>query len=168
MPVDKFGRGDTHYTEGLSLSYIARNFQRKGEISDEMKAYLQTAGAGPPKPIFTVWAVAKGTLLPGSPVFSFGHRESDYVALANGRILRLGVLAHFKRDVESDVIIHVTVNGNPTNGYGCTQAAASQSGVEIFDTPLEFRQGDVINFMCVNGNADTKSTLASALIEIDL
>ena len=38
MPVDKFGRtqiGETPSTaEGVSLSYISRNFQRKGDIID--------------------------------------------------------------------------------------------------------------------------------------
>ena len=38
MPVDKFGRtqiGETPSTaEGVSLSYISQNFQRKGDIID--------------------------------------------------------------------------------------------------------------------------------------
>ena len=202
MPVDKFGRNSytkTTYDGCVSLSYISRNFQRKGEaaqqaahISDELKAYIdeylaaradmQSSPSGlarSPKPIITVWAEAEGALSPGSFVFSFGHsvslnsslggRQHGYVALANGRILRIGVKSTYEqRNVKSDVIIHVTVNGNPTNGYGCTQDATRQSGVEIFATPLEFNQGDVINFICVRGNADTKSTLASALIELDL
>ena len=41
MPVDKFGRtqsgeklGKNSTAEGVSLSYISRNFQRKGDIID--------------------------------------------------------------------------------------------------------------------------------------
>ena len=196
MPVDKFGRtqiGETPSTaEGVSLSYISRNFQRKGDIIDmtgnpivnvseprhpqdaATKSFvLDTIGR---KPLITVFAEEKGALSEGHAEWSFGNGMSafgiyniGYPMPAAGRIIKGSLCTVTGSGNTSDYVkVNLVKNGYEQIYNSIEKADDEWSGSVSFDPPLEVNIGDRINFVSKTSNADVTGAVVSVLIELDM
>lgn len=201
MPVDKFGRtqiGETPSTaEGVSLSYVARNFQRKGDVDAATKNYvvstidrimgdfIQNAGYGDivtksyvdeqvrnRKPVITVFAEENGPMQNNQYEWSFGN-GADGSRHANCGYVMLGAGRLLRMGIASSSTssmarVNIVVNGTENTSYSVERTRGAHSGTVVFTTPLEMSRGDRINLISAVTNSTIPCAVVSLLIELDL
>jgi len=122
--------------------------------------------------IITVWAERKQTAR-RTHEWSFGGNASGvganfgYKMLAPGRILRFGLeMATRNKKPITYGKVHITVNGSKTR-YVATLFDGWQPENRL-PSPLELKEGDVINFTTTDTTPEVTAEVATLLIELDL
>ena len=129
-----------------------------------------------PKPVITVWAEEKGPLGDGHYEFSFGngssggdHAYGGYCMTAPGRIIRGSLTATERRIILGEEIkVNVMVNGKEHAQESIVKKSGDLCSCTIFNTPIELKQCDVINFISRTANNKITNAYVSILIELDL
>ena len=129
-----------------------------------------------PKPVITVWAEEKVPLGNGHYEFSFGngssggdHAYGGYCMTAPGRIIRGSLTATERRIILGEEIkVNVTVNGKEQTQESIVKKPGDLCSCTIFNTPIELKQCDVINFISRTANNKITNAYVSILIELDL
>ena len=72
-------------------------------------------------------------------------------------------------NLDSSVVVSLVVN-KMDSGYYVTKLEGQRVGINVFDSPLELHEGDVLNFKTIqNENAGNgKNGVVSVLIELDI
>ena len=172
MSIDKFGRVQNISTgESISLSYLVKYYQRKGEVSKDLRNYVEHCFERyvPRKQVVTLWAETRDSLTADDYEWSFGGRnrnggQSGYTMIAPGRLIGLGLSTGGV--VRDDTGVTIVVNERTLPAYQVYKGSGSRSAIERFRVPLELNTGDVINFRTlISGNA--RGGVITALIELD-
>ena len=129
-----------------------------------------------PKPVITVWAEEKGPLGNGHYEFSFGngssggdHSYGGYCMTAPGRIIRGSLTTtEQKKNFAGEVMVNVTVNGKEQVLESIVKKPGDICSCTIFNTPIELKQCDIINFISRTANSKITNAYVSILIELDL
>ena len=150
------------------------DYARKKDVQDALNALKTGDTMFKRKPLITVWAENKRSMVDKRYEWSFGsdaargYANGGYPMLAAGRVLRMGLSTTAPHNGVSDAGVNISVNGMENKSYGATRLAGQISGVSIFETPLELDQGDTINFKSVTHNPKIAGATVSLLIELDL
>ena len=126
------------------------------------------------KPILTVWAEQKRSMIDNRFVWSFGSdaarglADGGYPMVASGRVLRMGLSTTDPYNTTADARVNIAVNGMENTSYGVTKHPGPICGVSTFGTPLELARGDKINFRSASSNPQIVGAVVSLLIELDL
>ena len=163
------------------LGYRLKNLSNPKEDRDAVnKFYVDKKLSLPsligPKPVITVWAEEKGPLGDGHYEFSFGngsssseHAYGGYCMTAPGRIIRGGLTITEQRKIfVGEVKVNVTVNGKEQTLESIVKKSGDLCSCTIFNTPIELKQCDVINFISRTANSKITNAYVSILIELDL
>ena len=163
------------------LGYRLKNLSNPKDDRDAInKIYvdkkLSLASLIGPKPVITVWAEEKGPLGDGHYEFSFGngssgseHAYGSYCMTAPGRIIRGGLtVTEQKKIFAGEVKVNVTVNGKEQALESIVKKSGDLCSCTIFNTPIELKQCDIINFISRTANNKITNAYVSILIEIDL
>ena len=118
-----------------------------------------------PKPVITVWAE-----------FSFGngssggeHAYGGYCMTAPGRIIRGSLtVTEQKKIFAGEVKVNLTVNGKEQVLESIVKKPGDICSCTIFNTPIELKQCDIINFISRTANSKITNAYVSILIELDL
>ena len=129
-----------------------------------------------PKPGITVWAEEKGPLGNGHYEFSFGngssggdHAYGGYCMTAPGRIIRGSLTTTEQKKIfAGEVMVNVTVNGKEHVLESIVKKPGDICSCTIFNTPIELKQCDIINFISRTANSKITNAYVSILIELDL
>ena len=162
------------------LGYRLKNLSNPKDDRDAVnKFYVDKKLSLPsligPKPVITVWA-EKGPLGDGHYEFSFGngssgseHAYGGYCMTAPGRIIRGGLTITEQRKIfAGEVKVNVTVNGKEQTLESIVKKSGDLCSCTIFNTPIELKQCDVINFISRTANSKITNAYMSILIELDL
>ena len=126
------------------------------------------------KPMITVWAEQKRSMLDNRYVWSFvsdaarGLADGGYPMMAAGRVLRMGLSTTAPHNLISAALVNISVNGMENPLYGTIKPPGQACGISIFSTPLALQQGDKINFRSASSTPEIASAVVSLLIELDL
>ena len=163
------------------IGYRLKNLSNPKEDRDAVnKIYVDKKLSLPsligPKPIITVWAEEKGPLGDGHYEFSFGngssgseHAYSGYCMTAPGRIIRGSLtVTEQKKIFTGDVKVNVTLNGKEQVLESIVKKSGDLCSCTIFNTPIELKRCDVINFISRTAYSKITNAYVSILIEIDL
>ena len=163
------------------LGYRLKNLSNPKEDRDAVnKFYVDKKLSLPsligPKPVITVWAEEKGPLGNGHYEFSFGngssggeHAYGGYCMTALGRIIRAGLTVTEQRKIfAEEVKVNVTVNGKEQVLESIVKKSGDLCSCTIFNTPIELKQCDIINFVTRTANSKITNAYVSVLIELDL
>ena len=107
----------------------------------------------------------------GKHEWSFGNgldnsENCGYAMMTGGRVIRAGLTVG---NLDSSVVVSLVVNKIDSD-YAVTKLEDQRDGINVFDSPLELHEGDVLNFKTIqNGNAGNgKNDVVSVLIELDI
>ena len=163
------------------LGYRLKNLSNPKDDRDAVnKFYVDKKLSLPsligPKPVITVWAEEKGPLGDGHYEFSFGngssgseHAYGGYCMTAPGRIIRGSLtVTKQKKIFAGEVKVNVTVNGKEQAQESIVKKPGDICSCTIFNTPIELKQCDVINFISRTANNKITNAYVSILIELDL
>ena len=163
------------------LGYRLKNLSNPKDDRDAVnKFYVDKKLSLPsligPKPVITVWAEEKGPHGDGHYEFSFGngssgseHAYGGYCMTAPGRIIRGGLTITEQRKIfAGEVKVNVTVNGKEQTQESIVKKSGDLCSCTIFNTPIELKQCDVINFISRTANSKITNAYVSILIELDL
>ena len=163
------------------LGYRLKNLSNPKDDRDAVnKFYVDKKLSLPsligPKPVITVWAEEKGPLGDGHYEFSFGngssgseHAYGGYCMTAPGRIIRGSLtVTEQKKIFAGEVKVNVTVNGKEQAQESIVKKPGDICSCTIFNTPIELKQCDVINFISRTANNKITNAYVSILIELDL
>ena len=126
------------------------------------------------KPMITVWAEQKRSMLDNRYEWSFGSdaarglADGGYPMMAAGRVLRMGLSTTAPHNLISSALVNISVNGMENPLYGTIKPPGQACGISIFSTPLALQQGDKINFRSASSTPEIASAVVSLLIELDL
>ena len=112
------------------------------------------------KPMITVWAEQKRSMLDNRYEWSFGSDAA--------RVLRMGLSTTAPHNLTSTALVNIPVNGMENPLYGTIKPPGQACGISIFSTPLALQQGDKINFRSASTTPEIASAVVSLLIELDL
>ena len=104
------------------------------------------------KPMITVWAEQKRSMLDNRYEWSFGSdaarglADGGYPMMAAGRVLRMGLSTTAPHNLIPTALVNISVNGVENPLYGTIKPPGQACGISIFSTPLALQQGDKINF----------------------
>ena len=126
------------------------------------------------KQVVTIWAEEKGPLTSNLSEWSFGsdaegrpHSKCGYPMSASGRLKSLGLACTSQRGKAiGTVSVSVALDGKITN-IGITKSAGKITSHTRVDPPLEIGVGSVVNFVSRTTNVEARSSIISALIELD-
>ena len=144
-------------------------FETVEVISSVLKNFKKTI-----KPLITVWAENKRSMVDNRYEWSFGsdaargYANGGYPMLTAGRVLRMGLSTTASHSGISGAGVNISINGKEKSSYGATRSPGQISGISIFETPLELAQGDTINFRSATHNPKIAGATVSLLIELDL
>ena len=163
------------------LGYRLKNLSNPKDDRDAVnKFYVDKKLSLPsligPKPVITVWAEEKGPLGDGHYEFSFGngssgseHAYGGYCMTAPGRIIRGSLTVTEQRKIfAGEVKVNVTVNGKEQAQESIVKKPEDICSCTIFNTPIELKQCDIINFISRTANNKITNAYVSILIELDL
>ena len=163
------------------LGYRLKNLSNPKDDRDAVnKFYVDKKLSLPslirPKPVITVWAEEKGPLGDGHYEFSFGngssgseHAYGGYCMTAPGRIIRGSLTVTEQGKIfAGEVKVNVTVNGKEQALESIVKKPGDICSCTIFNTPIELKQCDVINFISRTANNKITNAYVSILIELDL
>ena len=130
----------------------------------------------PIKPIITVWAEEKGSLVDGHYEFSFGngssgseHAYGGYCMSTAGRIIRGSLTATQSRIIlAEEVKVNIVVNGKEQVNQSIVKKTGDICSCTIFRDPIELKQCDIINFISRTTYNKITNAYVSILIELDL
>ena len=126
------------------------------------------------KPMITVWAEQKLSMLDNRYEWSFGSdaarglADGGYPMMAAGRVLRMGLSTTAPHNLISAALVNISGNGMENPLYGTIKPPGQACGISIFSTPLALQQGDKINFRSASSTPEIASAVVSLLIELDL
>ena len=126
------------------------------------------------KPMITVWAEQKRSMLDNRYEWSFGSdaarglADGGYPMMAAGRVLRMGLSTTAPHNLIAAALVNISVNGMENPLYGMIKPPGQACGISIFSTPLALQQGDKINFRSASSTPEIASAVVSLLIELDL
>ena len=163
------------------LGYRLKNLSNPKDDRDAVnKFYVDKKLSLPsligPKPVITVWAEEKGPLGNGHYEFSFGngssggdHAYGGYCMTAPGRIIRGSLtVTEQKKIFAGEVKVNVTVNGKEQAQESIVKNPGDICSCTTFNTPIELKQCDIINFISRTANNKITNAYVSILIELDL
>ena len=163
------------------LGYRLKNLSNPKDDRDAVnKFYVDKKLSLPsligPKPVITVWAEEKGPLSDGHYEFSFGngssgseHAYGGYCMTAPGRIIRGGLTVTEQRKIfTGEVKVNVTGNGKEQTQESIVKKSGDLCSCTIFNTLIELKQCDIINFISRTANSKITNAYVSILIELDL
>ena len=163
------------------LGYRLKNLSNPKDDRDAVnKFYVDKKLSLPsligPKPVITVWAEEKGPLGDGHYEFSFGngssgseHAYGGYCMSAPGRIIRGSLMVTEQRKIfTGEVNVNVTVNGKEQALESIVKKSGDLCSCTIFNTPIELKQCDIINFISRTASNKITNAYVSILIELDL
>ena len=163
------------------LGYRLKNLSNPKDDRDAVnKFYVDKKLSLPsligPKPVITVWAEEKGPLGDGHYEFSFGngssgseHAYGGYCMTAPGRIIRGSLTVTEQRKIfAGEVKVNVTVNGKEQTLESIVKKSGDLCSCTIFNTPIELKQCNIINFISRTANNKITNAYVSILIELDL
>ena len=163
------------------LGYRLKNLSNPKDDRDAVnKFYVDKKLSLPsligPKPVITIWAEEKGPLGDGHYEFSFRngssgseHAYGGYCMTAPGRIIRGSLtVTKQKKIFAGEVKVNVTVNGKEQAQESIVKKPGDICSCTIFNTPIELKQCDVINFISRTANNKITNAYVSILIELDL
>ena len=163
------------------LGYRLKNLSNPKDDRDAVnKFYVDKKLSLPsligPKPVISVWAEEKGPLGDGHYEFSFGngssgseHTYGGYCMTAPGRIIRRSLTVTEQRKIfAGEVKVNVTVNGKEQALESIVKKLGDICSCTIFNTPIELKQCDIINFISRTANNKITNAYVSVLIELDL
>ena len=116
------------------------------------------------KQIISIHAESKGNLLKGE-YFSYGNgsrENTGYVMTRRGQIIALGLSSVRQKDVIS---VAVAINGIVMHDYKVTLHTTPRKH-DNFERPLIVEAGSMINFVSLEENITSESTVVCALVEI--
>ena len=126
------------------------------------------------KPMITVWAEQKRSMLDNRYEWSFGSEaarglaDGGYPMMAAGRVLRMGLSTTAPHNLISAARVNISVNGMENPLYSVIKPPGQACGISIFSTPLALQQGDKINFRSASSTPEIASAVVSLQIELDL
>ena len=163
------------------LGYRLKNLSNPKDDRDAVnKFYVDKKLSLPsligPKPVITVWAEEKGPLGDGHYEFSFGngssgseHAYGGYCMTAPGRIIQGGLTITEQRKIfAGEVKVNVAVNGKEQTLESIVKKSGDLCSCTIFNTQIELKQCDVINFISRTANSKITNAYVSIFIELDL
>ena len=127
---------------GPDLSDLA-DYARKRDAQDALHALKTGDTMVKRKPLITIWAENKRSMVNNRYEWSFGsdaargYANGGYPMLAAGRVLRMGLSTTAPHNEISNAGVNISVNGMENKSYGTTRFPGQISGVSIFETPLE-------------------------------
>lgn len=177
MSVDKFGRSNNLNTlsgDGMSLSYIKKNFGRKNEVEtlkNKINILERTLEKMKLKHYITLWAEERGGLIFGKTEFSFGdgltRRGGGYTVLTISKILKMGLSVSSKGDTPDEAGVTLLINGMRKTGCKILKPAGKYS--HVIDTPeTMLKPGEVINFISDATTNNIQGAVVSLLLEISI
>ena len=152
----------------------------KGDEATSWNQVVRTAGdafeaaVDRRKPMITVWAEQKRSMLDNRYEWSFGSEaarglaDGGYPMMVAGRILRMGLSTAAPHNLISAARVNISVNGMENPLYSVIKPPGQACGISIFSTPLALQQGDKINFRSASSTPEIASAVVSLLIELDL
>ena len=152
----------------------------KGDVATSWNQVVRTAAdafeaaVDRRKPMITVWAEQKRSMLDNRYEWSFGSdaarglADEGYPMMAAGRVLRMGLSITAPHNLISAALVNISVNGMENPLYGTIKPPGQACGISIFSTPLALQQGDKINFRSASSTPEIASAVVSLLIELDL
>ena len=166
-PVDKndaVTKG--HLTDALKAkagtNYVSKELAKKVNKTDlKAKSYI------------TVWAEESSSLRQGNLQWSFGdgsENNSNYgwPSPADGKITRGSICGFSGRNLAAEIIVCLVHNGSDKTDYEITKPPNSPSSFSVFETPLDIKAGDRINFHSKTTNGSVTHAIVNILIEIDI
>ena len=129
------------------------------------------------KPLITVWAEQKRSMIDNRYEWSFGSdaarglADGGYAMMATVRVLRMGLSTtapHNSTAAAADARVNIAVNGKENASYGTTKPPGQGCGISIFSSPLALQQGDKINFRSASSTPEIAGAQVALLIELDL
>ena len=121
------------------------------------------------RPLITVWAEKKRSMVNSRYEWSFGSDAARSLALggypmmAAGKVLRMGLSTTTSGSAPAAASVNIVVSGVANMSYGVTYSSTS-----TFRTPLELARGDIINFRSASSNPEIAGAQVALLIELDL
>ena len=115
------------------------------------------------KPMITVWAEQKRSMLDNRYEWSFGSdaarglADGGYPMMAAGRVLRMGLSTTAPHNLIAAALVNISVNGMENPLYGTIKPPGQACGISIFSTPLALQQGDKINFRSASSTPKSRA-----------
>ena len=133
----------------------------KSDLKKEAKSYI------------TVWAEEHDSLRQGNREWSFGdgsENNSNYgwPSPVDGKIIRGSICGCSGINQAAEIIVCLVHNGSDKTDYQITKLANSWSSYTVFETPLDVKAGDRINFRSKTTNGSVTHAIVNILIEIEI
>ena len=133
----------------------------KSDLKVEGKSYI------------TVWAEESGNLRQGNLQWSFGDGSKNnnnygWPSPVDGKIIRGSICGCSCSNQAADIIVCLVHNGSGKTDYEITIEANSWSSFSVFQTPLDIKAGDRINFRSKTTNGSVTHAIVNILIQIDI
>ena len=121
----------------------------------------------------TVWAEESGSLRQGNLEWSFGNGTENnsrygWPSPVDGKIVRGSICGCSGSSHAAEMIVCIVHNGSDQTDYQIIKAANSWSTFTIFETPLDIKAGDRINFRSKTSNSSVTNAIVNILIEIEV
>ena len=125
------------------------------------------------KSYITVWAEESSSLRQGNLQWSFGdgnENNSNYgwPSPADGKIIRGSICGFSGSNQAAEIIVCLVHNGSDKTDFEITKPAYSPSSYTVFQTPLDIKAGDRINFRSKTTNGSVTHAIVNILIEIEI
>ena len=126
------------------------------------------------KPMITVWAEQKRSMLDNRYEWSFGSdaarglADGGYPMMAAGRVLHMGLSTTNPHTGIAAARVNIAVNGWENPSYSVTKPPGQDRGISIFSIPLALQQGDKVNLRSASSTPEIASAVVSLIIELDL
>ena len=154
-----------HLTDALKAkagtNYVNKELAKKANKTDVEKKT---------KSYITVWAEEHDSLRQGNLQWSLGDgskNNSNYgwPSPAVGKIIRGGICGCSGSNQAAEIIVCLVHNDSDKTDYEIVKEANSPSS---FETPLDIKAGDRINFRCKTTNGSVTHATVNILIQIDI
>ena len=157
-----------HLADALKVkagtNYVNNELAKKAnkiDLEKNMKSYV------------TVWAEESGSLREGYLQWSFddgSENNSNYgwPSPADGKMIRGSICGCSGSNQAADIIVCLVHNGSDKTDYEIVKEANSWSSFTVFETPLDIKAGDRINFRSKTTNGSVTHAIVNILIQIDI
>ena len=145
-------------------NYVNNELAKKANKTDlkkKVKSYI------------TVWAEESSSLRQGKLQWSFGdgsENNSNYgwPSPADGKIIRGSICGFSGSNQAVEIIVCLVHNGSDKADYEIVKEANSPSNHTTFQTSLDIKAGDRINFRSKTTYSSVTHAIVNILIEIDI
>ena len=168
-PVDKNDAVTKGHLADALKAKAGTNYVKKELTKKANKIDLEKKA----KSYITVWAEEHDSLRQGNLQWSFGdgsENNSNYgwPSPADGKIIRGSICGFSGSNQAAEIIVCLVHNGSDKTDYEITKSANSPSSFSVFETPLDIKAGDRINFRSKTTNSSVTHAIVNILIEIDI